>query len=75
MKAIIRIFITGAYGKAGKCVARLTKPVWFKNGKLNQAATLRNGYTVLEWLVKPYGFGKQVESIAGIIPEAGEIIQ
>ena len=46
MKARIKIYCTGRYGKAGEQIVDLKKVEYFKNGRINQAATLRNGYDV-----------------------------
>lgn len=70
MKARIKIYCTGKYGKSGEQIVDLKKIEYFKNGKINQAATLRNGYNVIETITQPYGYGLQQPSIIEIIGEA-----
>ena len=70
MKARILIYCTGKYGKSGEQIVELKKIEYFKNGKINQAATLRNGYNVIETITEPYGYGLQQPSIVEIIGEA-----
>lgn len=70
MKARIKIYCTGKYGKAGEQIVELKKIEYFKNGKVNQAATLRNGYNIIETITEPYGYGLQQPSIVEIIGEA-----
>lgn len=70
MKAKIKIYCTGKYGKCGEQIVELKKVEYFKNGKVNQAATLRNGYNVIETITAPYGYGIQQASIVEIIGEA-----
>lgn len=70
MKAKIKIYCTGKYGKSGEQIVELKKVEYFKNGKINQAATLRNGYNVIETITQPYGYGLQQASVIEIIDEA-----
>ena len=70
MKARIKIYCTGKYGKAGEQIIDLKKVEYFKNGRINQAATLRNGYDVIETITAPYGYGIKQASIIEIIGEA-----
>ena len=53
MKARIKIYCTGKYGKCGEQIVELKKVEYFKNGKINQAATLRNGYNIVETITAP----------------------
>lgn len=69
MKAIVLTYVTGKYGKPGEKVVDLNKVEYFKNGRINKAATLRNGYKVIEILKDSYGFGTKTETIAEIIDE------
>lgn len=70
MKARIVIYCTGKYGRCGEQIVELKKIEYFKNGKVNKAATLRNGYIVVETITPTYGYGLQQVSIIEIIGEA-----
>ena len=63
MKAIINIFCSGNYGKNGEYLVELKKIEYFKNGNINKAKTLNNGYDLIKVLKQPYGFGKKIENI------------
>lgn len=67
MKALVKEFITGHYGKDGLKIVELNKIVLFKNGKINKSATLKSGYTTIKIIKQPYGFGKCIESIVKFI--------
>ena len=69
MKARIRIYCTGRYGQSGEQIVELKKVEYFKNGRINQAATLRNGYNAIETITVPYGYGIKQASIVEIIGE------
>ena len=69
MKARIKIYCTGRYGRCGEQIVDLKKVEYFKNGRINQAATLRHGYDVIETIKEPYGYGIKSESIVEIIGE------
>lgn len=70
MKARIKIYFKGLYQKLGQQIVELKKVEYFKNGKINQAATLRNGYDVIETIKEPYGYSTKQASIIEIMGEA-----
>lgn len=72
MKARVREYVSGRYGKPGEYIVRLQKPEYFKNGKLNKAETLRNGYVVLETIREAYGWGAHYETIVDFWEEEDE---
>ena len=70
MKARIKIYCKCIYAKVGEQIVELKKIEYFKNGRINEAATLRNGYDVVETIKEPYGYSTKQASIVEIIGEA-----